>query len=614
MNPKITVIVPYHNERESVEFTLEQVGLQSLPAEVAVFVNSFSTDDTFDVVGSWIQNNKHRFSTKFLNVFENTNNPASSKNVGIRHANTDWLAFMDCGQRFETDWLEQQVRYLEKNEADLVSGVVYLVGENWVDRCAVAQTYGYKRCRACVPTTLLKKSIFERTGPFLEGRRSGYDVAWLIKLKTLGIKRPVNEAVRINYIGVNFAANLSHLLKKSILYAKHSLAIEGYLTPYFYVLFFLVFLGTLILSPSIALALFVSYFLARASVIPVVKSGGVVFIKEHPFEALFGLGIVGLVIDTGKLIGIFQGLHHYFLASRAAPEIAVPAVDSPALNIDSAVVAGFSDEWKRFPQDKLPPEEQKQVFESYFSIFPWSSLGAQSIGADIGCGSGRWAKLAAGRCARLHVVDAGAGVLEVARNNLSGQLNVSFHHASVGQLPFPDSSLDFAYSLGVLHHVPDHAAAIREIARTLKPGAPFLVYLYYAFDNRPVWFRAIWRVTNFLRVVVSRLPHAMRYGTCQLIAATVYWPMARMGAWLESLGHMPDAWPLAFYRDKSFYTMRTDALDRFGTRLEKRFTRLQIRTLLEQSGFTDVRFSDKTPFWCALALRGTSAISPQRNT
>lgn len=40
------------------------------------------------------------------------------------------------------------------------------------------------------------------------------------------------------------------------------------------------------------------------------------------------------------------------------------------------------------------------------------------------------------------------------------------------------------YFLGVLHHVPDTQAAIRSCVGLLKPGAPLLLYFYYAFDNR----------------------------------------------------------------------------------------------------------------------------------
>ena len=79
-------------------------------------------------------------------------------------------------------------------------------------------------------------------------------------------------------------------------------------------------------------------------------------------------------------------------------------------------------------------------------------------------------------------------------------------------------SLDFAFSLGVLHHVPDTGAAIRAIADKLKPGAPLLLYLYYAFDNQPPWYRALWSISNGVRVVVSRLPHFLRLIISQAIA------------------------------------------------------------------------------------------------
>jgi hypothetical protein len=49
--------------------------------------------------------------------------------------------------------------------------------------------------------------------------------------------------------------------------------------------------------------------------------------------------------------------------------------------------------------------------------------------------------------------------------------------------------------------------------------------------------------------------------------------------------------------------MRTDALDRFGTRLEKRFTRPQVTELLEDAGLERVRVSDAPPYWCAVGFK-----------
>ena len=61
--------------------------------------------------------------------------------------------------------------------------------------------------------------------------------------------------------------------------------------------------------------------------------------------------------------------------------------------------------------------------------------------------------------------------------------------------------------------------------------------------------------------------------------------------------------PLAPYRTNSFYTMRTDALDRLGTRLEQRFTRAEVAAMMERAGLENVRFSEGVPFWTAVGTR-----------
>lgn len=264
---------------------------------------------------------------------------------------------------------------------------------------------------------------------------------------------------------------------------------------------------------------------------------------------------------------------------------------------------GFGHVWDRFDQTALAPEELKERFASYFGIFPFAALPAGSEGFDLGCGSGRWARLVAPRVGRLHCIDPSDKALSVARRALADQGNVAFHVAAVDAIPLDDASQDFGYSLGVLHHIPDTEQGMMSCVRKLKPGAPFLVYLYYALDNRPGYFRAIWRVSDLGRRVVSRLPFPLRTAFSNAVAATVYWPLARSARWLERRGKRIDHVPLSAYRNYSFYTMRTDALDRFGTPIEKRFSRSEIEAMMNRCGLTDIRFSDSSPFWVACGFK-----------
>ena len=273
-------------------------------------------------------------------------------------------------------------------------------------------------------------------------------------------------------------------------------------------------------------------------------------------------------------------------------------------NIDVKTVAGFGEQWGLLTQAEMEPGERQRIFDRYFSIFPWDLLPKQgATGADIGCGSGRWAALVAPRVAKLHLVDASEAALEVAKRNLCSAPNVDFHHANIDELPFADGSLDFAYSLGVVHHVPDTRRAVQKIATKLKPRSPLLLYIYYSFDNRPAWYRWLWMTSDVSRRVVARLPGPLRYTVSQLAAGLVYWPLARTGWLLGRLFRMPTNWPLGNYANKSFYVMRTDALDRLGTRLEHRFSRAQIQEIMGSAGLADVRFSDAPPYWCAVGIK-----------
>ena len=181
----------------------------------------------------------------------------------------------------------------------------------------------------------------------------------------------------------------------------------------------------------------------------------------------------------------------------------------------------------------MAPGEAERVFGDYFAIFPWDQLPPNAEGFDMGCGSGRWARFVAPGVGRLHCIDP-SSALAVARNTLADQPNVQFHQASVAASGLPPNSQDFGYSLGVLHHVPDTAAAIRSCAELLKPGAPLLLYLYYAFDNRPRWFRWLWHLSNAARLLIRRLPPRPKQLVTDLIALTVYWPLSRLASLAEA--------------------------------------------------------------------------------
>ena len=271
-------------------------------------------------------------------------------------------------------------------------------------------------------------------------------------------------------------------------------------------------------------------------------------------------------------------------------------------NMDAETVASFGDEWSRYDQSSMSYSEASEIFMEYFSIFPWDMLPSNPVGFDMGCGSGRWAKFVAPKVGRLNCIDP-SSALDIARRNLIDFKNVEYIKASVSESGIPINSQDFGYSLGVLHHVPDTESAINSCVSILKPGAPLLVYLYYAFDNRGWVYRLLWRASDLVRRIICKLPSRFKHLVTDVIAAIVYFPLARLSLLLDKVGINAVSIPLFFYRNHSFYTMRTDSRDRFGTPLEQRFTKQQIKSYMEHSGLIDIKFSDNAPYWCAVGIK-----------
>ncbi len=277
--------------------------------------------------------------------------------------------------------------------------------------------------------------------------------------------------------------------------------------------------------------------------------------------------------------------------------------DIPQANIDQRTVSSFGEEWKTF--HGFDQKDLKVTGDMYFDIVTDEMLNAESLVIDIGCGSGRFIKYLEGRFKRIVGLDPSKAIY--AADELLGTNNkVELVMASTDNIPFPDNYFDFGYSLGVLHHIPDTSKALNDCVKKIRQGGFFLLYLYYNLENRPFYFRLFYCMSNFIRLGVSKLPATLKGGVCNFLAILLYMPFVLLCRFLRLIGvrekirrHIP----LQAYERQSFYVIRNDSLDRFGTPLEQRFSREQIRKMMEKAGLTDIIFSKRLPFWHAIGKK-----------
>ncbi len=104
---------------------------------------------------------------------------------------------------------------------------------------------------------------------------------------------------------------------------------------------------------------------------------------------------------------------------------------------------------------------------------------------DLGCGTGAVAAALAPFVARVVAVDASAAMLQAARKRLASADNIDFRRGELEALPIDDDRLDAATVMLVLHHVPEPARALAEVARVLKPGGRAVIVDMLPHDREP---------------------------------------------------------------------------------------------------------------------------------
>jgi glycosyltransferase involved in cell wall biosynthesis len=306
---RITVIVPYYNERENLPYLLEQISVQTHQPNEVILVDSGGSDGSSRLIDNWID--QQRTNIQFRNLHASTHTPGGSKSAGVKTSHNDLIAFMDCGLSFPTEWLQRQSELLTQTGADWVSGVCLTKGTTLVDKAAIAHTYGFETARPVIPGSLIRRDVFDKIGLFKD-LRAGYDAEWARASERAGLRREVNHTVIMEYRGVNFAADLSGVFLKSLRYARPSAGRDDTPVPYIYflglIMGVLAMLGVLsgLLSAAFLAIATVLYLVSRLTIASR-KSRGFRSLVRNPLQLVI-VCIVAVVMDAGKAVGFTAGL------------------------------------------------------------------------------------------------------------------------------------------------------------------------------------------------------------------------------------------------------------------------------------------------------------------
>lgn len=232
----------------------------------------------------------------------------------------------------------------------------------------------------------------------------------------------------------------------------------------------------------------------------------------------------------------------------------------------------FGHSWNIFNEILPVHEEQFLRWTTGISKSDWA--GKRFL--DVGCGIGRnsWWPMTYGAASCLSI-DIDERTLAAARNNLTHYDCAVIENRSAYAINEFDE-FDIALSIGVIHHLDEPLAAVRQMTQAVRPGGTVLIWLY-GYENNEWLLRYFDPARRFL---FSKLPLSLVYAM-SLPATALLWLILKAGVGRTEY--------LRLIRTFSFRHLRAIVYDHMIPRIAKYYKREEAIKLLENAGLEQVQ-------------------------
>lgn len=280
----------------------------------------------------------------------------------------------------------------------------------------------------------------------------------------------------------------------------------------------------------------------------------------------------------------------------------------------------FGSQWNTFARSQIDRAGYNESQLRFESEIGWSAdqIEGRTI-VEIGSGAGRFVDIVARRNPALVIGLDITDAVDAAAANVSGD-HVLFVQGDIFESPIRSESLDFAYSIGVLHHTPNPQLAFDKMVELVKPEGRVAVSLYeislYHRPNRNtlkvVAMEALWALNTLrcelFRTVTTRVPDRLMIAYCKTVVPVMHWinkvPVLR---WLRY------GLPTTCYRHLPVICSMVDTMDTYSTKIVHQYRAKDVFQWFRRLGLREIVVMNSRAGWVSLnAEKGTAESRRQR--
>ena len=278
--------------------------------------------------------------------------------------------------------------------------------------------------------------------------------------------------------------------------------------------------------------------------------------------------------------------------SAGGRESSAPVGGPPSLG--ARTIADFGEQWTAYTDNSGfygSPALLQDVFGPLLNVDDLKG----AVVVDVGAGTGRFTNVFVSTgVARVVAVEPSRAFDALTKNTAAHRDRVECVHTAVEQFR-ASNPVDFAFSYGVLHHIPDPRCAVAAMRDALKPGGRIGIWLYGREGNE-----AYVALLTLLTLVTRRLPHAW----LEACVWVVYVP-AVIYMWLCRILPLPMRhYFVDIFSKLSPDKRRLTLYDQLNPAYAKYYWQQEVRALLQEAGFVDIEVFHRHNYsWTAVAVK-----------
>ena len=271
----------------------------------------------------------------------------------------------------------------------------------------------------------------------------------------------------------------------------------------------------------------------------------------------------------------------------------------------------FGHQWRTFARSQIDSRLQRESEARFDSEVGWRDADlCGKVITEVGSGAGRFVDVVKRRGASLVIGLDITDAVDAAQETFAGDENVCFVQGDIFRSPLRAESMDFSFSIGVLHHTPEPETAFQHMVDLVKASGQVAVSLYenslYERPNRTgirvTFMEFLWSLnmlrSEIWRGMISKLPPGLFLGYCKHIV-----PVLHAVNKVPLLRYMRYFFPATCYRHLPVEFSMVDTHDTYATRIVHQYRGRDVFQWFLHLGLRDIILRNSRAGWVSLVAK-----------